>query len=132
MITCKQVNFVAPQIFSLTERNVPSSIKLKDNTMHFDLLLKTAHENGAEIMVQLKNYCGDPYKGKVLELFEETFTLFHSGVSGGVLWSFSKADVAFCGLIVALPAIAAVEASVSKSSRSVIDVIDHDRAEGGE
>jgi hypothetical protein len=100
--------------------------------MHFDPLLKTAHDNGAEIMVQLKDFCGDPYKGKVLELFDDTFTLFHSGISGGVLWSFSKADVAFCGLIVELPSIATAEAFVLKPRHAFIDAIDHDRAEGGE
>jgi hypothetical protein len=105
---------------------------LKDDSMHFDPLLKTAHDNGAEIMIQLKDFCGDPYKGKILELSEDAFTLFHSGSGGGVLWSFSKADVAFCGLIVELPAIATAEASVSRSSQSFIDVIDHSRSEGGD
>ena len=100
--------------------------------MHFDPLLKTAHDNGAEIMIQLKEFCCDPYKGKILELHNDSFTLFHSGPGGGVLWSFSKTDVAFCGLVVELPENALAETPSLKPSRSSIDVIDNSRAEGGE
>ncbi|WP_303673444.1 hypothetical protein [Vampirovibrio chlorellavorus] len=71
--------------------------------MHFDPLLKTAHDSGAEVMIQLRELCCDPYKGKITTLNADDFTLFHSGTDGGVLWSFLKKDVAFCGLLVERP-----------------------------
>lgn len=71
--------------------------------MHFDPLLKTAHDTGAEVMIQLRELCCDPFKGKITALNPDDFTLFHSGTDGGVLWSFLKKDVAFCGLLVERP-----------------------------
>lgn len=38
-----------------------------------------------------------------MDLSSESFTLFHSGAGGGVLWSFLKEDVAFCGLVLERP-----------------------------
>lgn len=69
----------------------------------FNHILKTAHESGGEILVQLKEYCCDPYKGRVLDLSDDMFSLFHSGPGGGVLWAFRREDIAFCGLVVELP-----------------------------
>ncbi|WP_373531919.1 hypothetical protein [Vampirovibrio sp.] len=100
--------------------------------MHFDPLLKTAYDNGAEIMIQLKDFCGNPYQGKVLALNEDAFTLFHSGLGGGVLWSFAKADVAFCGLIVELPALVTTPVSMAKPGRSSIDLMEGYRGDGAE
>jgi hypothetical protein len=71
--------------------------------MHFDPLLKTAHDTGAEVMIQLRKNCCDPFKGKITSLNPHDFTLFHSGTDGGVLWSFLKKDVAYCGLLVERP-----------------------------
>ncbi|MEM0952475.1 MAG: hypothetical protein AAGI66_10105 [Cyanobacteria bacterium P01_H01_bin.74] len=69
----------------------------------FDKILKTAHETGAEVMVQLKDFCYDQYKGRILEVSPDYFSLFHSGPGGGVHWAFKREDIAFIGLIVELP-----------------------------
>ncbi len=66
----------------------------------FERVLKTAFESGGDVLVQLQS---ERYKGRVLELSDEYFTLFHSGTGGGVLWVFRLADIAYCGLVVELP-----------------------------
>jgi hypothetical protein len=69
----------------------------------FDRMIQSSWETGGEIMVQLKTHPDDRFKGKVLEIDAEFFTLFHSGDGCGVHWAFKREDVAFCGLVVALP-----------------------------
>ncbi|WP_373533410.1 hypothetical protein [Vampirovibrio sp.] len=72
----------------------------------FEPTLKSAYESGAEVIVQLKHYCCEQYKGRILELSDNTFNLFHSGPDGGMLWTFQLKDIAFCGLVVELPNLA--------------------------
>lgn len=69
----------------------------------FEKILKTAHDSGGEVLVQIKNHGCEQFKGRVQELNSDCFTLFHSGPEGGVLWAFKREDIAFCGLIVELP-----------------------------
>ncbi len=71
----------------------------------FDHILRTAHESGGEVLVQLKSNCCEQYKGRILNLDSKHFTLFHSGPGGGVLWAFKRKDIAYCGLVVELPAL---------------------------
>ncbi|MBY0449447.1 MAG: hypothetical protein K2X01_02320 [Cyanobacteria bacterium] len=66
-------------------------------------LLHQAFESGKELLVQLKTPGTDLYQGKILDLQEDSFTLFHSGRDGGVLWAFNRSDVDHCGLIIDLP-----------------------------
>ena len=81
----------------------------------FTKILETAHESGAEVLVQLKGFCYDQYKGRVLELDKEYFSLFHSGNGGGVHWAFKREDIAFVGLIIELPDL---EQNVSKAQNT--------------
>lgn len=69
----------------------------------FNKILDTAHQSGAEVLVHLKDFCCEPFKGRVLEMDQEYFSLFHSGPGGGVHWAFKLEDVAFCGLVLELP-----------------------------
>lgn len=69
----------------------------------FGKILETAYESGAEVIVQLKEFCCDQYKGRVLDLNNEFFSIFHSGSGGGVHWAFKRDDIAFIGLVVELP-----------------------------
>lgn len=69
----------------------------------FSPVLQKAFDGGSEILVQMKHSCGDQYKGQILDIQAETFNLYHSGPEGGVLWTFCKADIAFCGLIIDPP-----------------------------
>lgn len=104
--------------------------------MHFDPLLKTAHDTGAEIMIQLRKNCCDPYKGKITSLNAHDFTLFHSGTDGGVLWSFLKKDVAFCGLLVERPEDPfkhpLVESGQSATNATTHPVVDNTRREAAD
>jgi len=94
----------------------------------FNKILQTAHETGAEILLQLKDFCCEQYKGRVLELDEEYFSLFHSGPGGGVHWVFKRADIAFVGLIVELP-------ELQDANNSQTNVVEHSseslKEEGG-
>ena len=65
-------------------------------------LLKTAFENGSEVIVETR-YSMDGFKGRIIDLNKTSFTLFHSGMSGGMLWAFNIKDIATCGLVVELP-----------------------------
>ncbi len=69
----------------------------------FDKILETAHNTGTEIIVQVKDVCCDRYRGRVLELTEDYFSLFNSGTNGGVHWAFKRESIAFIGLVVKLP-----------------------------
>lgn len=71
----------------------------------FDSQLQSALDTGAEILVQLRSTggCNEPYQGRILAITPETFNLYHSGPHGGVLWTFCKQDIAYCGLIVEAP-----------------------------
>lgn len=66
-------------------------------------VLQNAYQNGGEVIVQLKMYCGEQYKGQILDLAAETFNLFHSGPNGGMLWTFKYEDIAFCGQVIEMP-----------------------------
>lgn len=66
----------------------------------FERFLRTAFESGGDVLVQLQS---ERYQGRILEIGDGHFTLFHSGVGGGVLWMFRLADVAYCGLAVERP-----------------------------
>jgi hypothetical protein len=69
----------------------------------FDVMLKTAFENGNELIVQMKGCGPDPFKGKILDLNANFFTLFHSANDGGVLWAFKQEDIGCIGLLVETP-----------------------------
>ena len=66
-------------------------------------LLETAYQTGEDVVVQLKQANGETYRGRVQDLDDEGFTLFHSGRQGGILWAFARADVATVGLLVGVP-----------------------------
>lgn len=66
-------------------------------------LLESSRDSGCEVIVALRHPEVDSFQGRILSVNEADFTLFHSGVAGGVLWTFSLADVAYCGQLVALP-----------------------------
>lgn len=85
----------------------------------FEHTLKAAHESGAEVIVQFKHHCCDQYKGRILELTKDTFNLFHSGPSGGMLWTFQMSDIAFCGLVLELPNLEA-EASQTRKYKAEV------------
>ncbi len=69
----------------------------------FDKILKTAQETGADVIMLLKNLYYDQYKGKIIDVDQEYFSLFHSGPGGGVHWVFKRNDIASIGLVVSLP-----------------------------
>lgn len=89
----------------------------------FDHILKTAHESGGEVLVQLKSNCCEQYKGRILNLDSKHFTLFHSGPGGGVLWAFKRKDVAYCGLVVELPELSSLENSLEKLPINPPDIV---------
>lgn len=68
----------------------------------FHKLLKASQETGCELLLALRD-ASEYYRGRVLELEEGAFTLFHSGPGGGMLWAFQIADVSHCGLILDPP-----------------------------
>lgn len=85
----------------------------------FEPILKSAYESGAEIIVQLKHYCCEQYQGRILELSDNTFNLFHSGPGGGMLWTFLIKDIAFCGVVVDLPRLEEAPSRTRKSRTEV-------------
>lgn len=82
----------------------------------FDKILETAHDTGAEVMVQLNCSGYEQYVGRVLELEQEYFSLFHSGYGGGVHWAFKRSDISFIGLIVDPPDINNTRCKLSDSN----------------
>ncbi len=70
----------------------------------FSQILQAAHDSGGEILVQIKGNPCEQYRGRIQDLTDQFFTLFHSGMAGGVLWAFKQEDIAFCGLVVNPPA----------------------------
>lgn len=83
-------------------------------------ILKSAKESGAGVIVVLKSCQGDTHQGQILDLNARTFTLFHSGTDGGILWCFELSDIACCGLVVDLP-----EAFQVSSSQSLLHPVNH-------
>lgn len=71
----------------------------------FQSLLRSARDSGNEVIVSFRIPCSDSFQGKIMDVHDEHFTLFHSGHGGGVLWTFAIADIAHCGLILDLPQI---------------------------
>jgi hypothetical protein len=69
----------------------------------FQSLLKSARDSGNEVIVSFRIPCSDSFPGKIMDVHDDHFTLFHSGHGGGVLWTFAIADIAHCGLILDLP-----------------------------
>lgn len=70
----------------------------------FNELLQTAYDTGGDVMVQLReSCCSEQYRGRVVALDEGYFSLLHSGPRGGVRWAFRREDIAFCGLVLAVP-----------------------------
>lgn len=68
----------------------------------FETLLKSALETGGEIFVYLKGF-NNPFRGRVMDLDNDHFTLFQNGRHGTVLWAFRLPDVTSCGLLVGPP-----------------------------
>ncbi len=68
----------------------------------FCKILTMALESAGEVIVETK-YTGHGVRGRVMDFDGKSFTLFHSGNGGGMLWVFRLDDLAHCGLILDLP-----------------------------
>lgn len=71
--------------------------------MMFKQQLQTAHISGGELIVTIRTQPSSRYQGKIMEVRDGFFTLFHSGSGGGVLWTFRINDIASCGLLIEVP-----------------------------
>ena len=61
-----------------------------------------AMENGCDVLVYLENF-EQPYRGKIHQADKHYFTLFNSGVQGGIRWTLPKADIQAFAAIIELP-----------------------------
>jgi hypothetical protein len=68
----------------------------------FYTFLEKASESGYDVLVEMKESC-QRYRGRIMEVSKEAFTLFHSGSEGGVLWLLSLSEVSSCGLLLPGP-----------------------------
>ncbi len=75
----------------------------KAEFLMFNRMLQAAYDSGQEVIIQLKFNACERRRGKVLDLDNECFTLFHNGSDGGIHWIFRQEDLLCCGLIVDLP-----------------------------
>jgi hypothetical protein len=85
----------------------------------FQSLLKSARDSGSEVIVSFRIPCSDSFQGKIMDVHDDHFTLFHSGHGGGVLWTFAIADIAHCGLILDLPPISELEPLEPEPSENI-------------
>lgn len=81
-------------------------------------LLQTTMDSGNEMIVSLKNVACDTFQGRILDVSDDCFSMFHSGPEGGILWLFKIEDIHHCGLVVDLPtALSSLKGSKGQSTR---------------
>ena len=65
----------------------------------FEQMIRAAYEAGEDIKVRMRRIPGSAFVGRVLEVGEDDFLLFHHGRTMGNLWAFRFEDIAACALL---------------------------------
>ncbi|MBO9538990.1 hypothetical protein J7643_00175 [bacterium] len=70
----------------------------------FERMIREAFHSGCEAKVYIRGVPDTYFHGRVQDVEDGYFSLFHSGASRGMLWAFRFEDVAACALETRLPA----------------------------
>lgn len=65
--------------------------------------LRDTQSSGAQVVLQLRPEPCDRFRGQIMEVSHTHVVLFHVGPDGGIEWTFSLEDIAYCGVIFDLP-----------------------------
>lgn len=64
----------------------------------FERMIREAFHSGSEVKVYIRGVPDTYFHGRVQDVDDAYFSLFHSGASHGVLWAFRLEDVAVCAM----------------------------------
>ena len=64
----------------------------------FKKYLKDAYDSGCEVIVQLDYCCNARFVGRIMDLDEEHFQLFHMSELNSMSWIFKVKDIRYMGV----------------------------------